>query len=90
MKLMTILISSQTETLLQEQAGRLGQDADSLADTLLREVLEMEAREFEETCTTIVEGLADIEADRTVSFEDARTAWEAEKAARLQKVPAAA
>lgn len=40
--------------------------------------------EYEETCQAISEGLADIEAGRTVSFEDARARWEQQKAARAQ------
>lgn len=76
---MTISISPQTETLLKQQAGRLGQDADTLADTLLQSALEEATRDFEEACQAIEEGLADAEAGRTVSFEDARALWEARK-----------
>lgn len=79
---MAITISPHTETLLREQAGRLGQDVDSFADTLLQNVLEENSREFEETCQAITEGLADAEAGRTVSFEDAQAAWDVQKASR--------
>jgi predicted transcriptional regulator len=74
---MTITLSPQTETLLQEQAERLGQDATTLADTLLQRALEDAARDFEESCAAIAEGFADIEAGRTVSLEEARAQFEA-------------
>ena len=47
---MTITISPQTETLLRDEAGRLGQNADSLADVLLQSVLAEARQDFEETC----------------------------------------
>lgn len=81
----TIIISSQTEVLLREQARRAGQDAHTLADTLLHSALEEAARDFEETCQAIAEGLADVEAGRTVPFEQVLAEWEADKAARRQQ-----
>ena len=74
---MTVTLSPQTGALLQEQSGRFGQDADTLADTLLQQ-----ARDYEETCQAIAEGLADMEAGRTVSFEEVQAQWEAKKVAR--------
>lgn len=62
---MTVSISSQTQELLWEQAGRRASREES-----------------EETCRAIGEGLAEIDAGRTVSFEDARARWEQQKAAR--------
>ena len=79
---MTITLSPQTEALLKEQAGRLGEDAGTLADTLLQSALEEAARDFEETGQAIAEGLADVEAGRTVPFEQILAEWEADKAAR--------
>ena len=79
---MTITLSPQTATLLKEEAERQGQDADALADALLQSALEEAARDFEESCAAIAEGFADIEAGRTVSLEEARSEWEADKAAR--------
>lgn len=83
---MTVSISSQTQELLREQAGRLGEKPDALADTLLLEALRASREEYEETCRAITEGLADIDAGRTVSFEDARARWEQQKATRTQGV----
>ena len=84
---MTVTLSPQTETLLSEQAQRTGQDADALADALLQEVLADAAHDYEETVQAIAEGLADVEAGRTVSFAEARAQWQAQKAARLQPEP---
>ena len=79
---MTITISPQTEAMLQEQSGRYGQDKDTLADSLLQQVLEDAARDYEETCQAIAEGFADIDAGRTISFEEALARREAQKVAR--------
>jgi len=87
---MTITISPQTEAMLQEQSGRFGQDTDTLADSLLQQALEDAARDYEETCEAIAEGLADMEAGRTVSFEEVRAQWEAQKAARRSQTRDAA
>ena len=83
---MTVTLSPQTGALLQEQSGRFGQDTDVLADALLQQALEDAARDYEETCQEIAEGLADMEAGRTVSFEEVRAQWEAQKAARRSQV----
>lgn len=77
---MTLTLSPQTETLLQEQAGLLGQEATELADALLLNALEAARQEYEETCQAIAEGFANIDAGRTVSFEEVRARWEAWKA----------
>ncbi len=82
---MTITISPQTEAMLQEQSGRFGQDRDTLADALLQQALEDAARDYEETCQVIAEGLADMDAGRTIPFEEVRAQWEAEKARRKIK-----
>lgn len=87
---MVVNISPQTQALLQEQAGRLGQKEDALADELLLSALHAVSADYEETCQAITEGLADIEAGRTVSFEDARAQWEHQKAVRAQDVKEAA
>ena len=84
---MTVTLSPQTETLLSEQAQRTGQDTNTLADALLQEVLADAARHYEDTVQAIAEGLADVEAGRTVSFTEARARWGAQKAARLQPEP---
>ena len=69
---MTLTLRPETEARLREQAERLGQDVDSLADALLKDALEEAAREYDETCRAIEEGLADLEAGRTVSFDEVR------------------
>jgi len=82
---MTITLSPQTETMLKEQAGRLGQDADAYAAALLQDVLEEAARDFEESCAAIAESLADIEAGRTYSLEEVRAQFEAEREERRRR-----
>lgn len=67
---MTITISPQTEALLKEQAGRLGEDADTLADTLLQSVLEEAARDFEEAVEGIRRGLEAGAAGDEMPFEE--------------------
>jgi len=84
---MTVTLSPQTEALLQEQAGRFGQDRDTLADALLQQALEDAALDYEETCQAIAEGFADMEAGRTVPFQEVRAQWEAEKARRPRNTP---
>ena len=79
---MTVTLSPQTETLLQEHAGLLGQEATELADALLLDALEAARQDYEETCQAIADGFADIDAGRTVSFEEAWTGREARRAAR--------
>ena len=87
---MTVTLSPQTETLLLEYAGLLGKEANELADALLLDALEAARQDYEETCQAIAEGFADIDAGRTISFEEVRGRWEAEKAARRSKVSVAA
>ncbi len=82
---MTLTLSPQTETLLQEHAGLLGQEARELADALLLDALEAARLDYEETCQAIAEGFADVDAGRTILFEEVRARWEAEKAARRSK-----
>ena len=79
---MTLTLSPHTETLLQEQAGRLGQEARELADALLLDALEAARQDYEETCQAIAEGFADMDAGRTVSLEEAWAGREARRAAR--------
>ncbi len=87
---MTLTLSSQTETLLQKQAGLRGQEAQDLADALLLDALEAAELDYEETCQAIAEGFADIDAGRTVSFEEAWAGREARRAARRSSVRDAA
>lgn len=87
---MTVTLSSHTGALLQEHSGRFGQDTDALADALLQQALEDAARDYEETCQAIADGLAQVEAGQTVSFEEIRAQWEAEKAARRSGATAGA
>ena len=87
---MTLTLSQQTEMLLQEHAGLLGQEAMKLADALLLDALEAARQDYEETCQAIAEGFADIDAGRTVSFEEAWTGREARRAARHSSVQGAA
>lgn len=87
---MVVTISPQTEALLQEQAGRLGQKAEALADTLLLSALQTVDEDYEATCEAIAEGLADVEAGRIVSFDAARAQWETQKARRVRRVQGAA
>jgi hypothetical protein len=85
---MTITLSPQTEALLKEQAGRLGQDADTLADRLLHGALMEAARDFEESCAAIAEALESDPAN-DISFEEYQAQFEAEREARRQKRAAA-
>ena len=87
---MTVTLSPQTETLLQEQAGLLGEEARELVDTLVLEALEARRQEYEETCQAIAEGLADMDAGRTIPFEEVRAKWESEKASRRSSIGEAA
>jgi predicted transcriptional regulator len=69
---MTIRLSDHTEALLKERADRTGESADMLADMLLREALEADTGERDEAAVAaIAEGLADVDAGRTVPFEEA-------------------
>lgn len=58
---MTVSISLQTQELLWEQAGRLGEKPDALADTLLLEALRtaVPARKPEEIRRSVLDVLAD-------------------------------
>ena len=80
---MTVTLSPQTETLLQEHAGLLRQEAGKLADALLLDALEAARQDYEETCQAIAEGFADIDAGRTVSFEEARVWLETRRVERV-------
>ncbi len=59
-----------------------GTDAGGLLLTALCAV----SADYEETCRAVAEGLADIKAGRTISFEEARGRWGRQKAARAQDV----
>ena len=78
---MTITISPQTETMLKEQAGRTGQNADLLADAMLQEMLLESAHDFEEACAAISEALASDPAD-DISLDEYRAQFKADRAAR--------
>lgn len=78
---MTITLSSQTEALLKEQAGRIGQDADALADNLLQNILMSEASDFENSCAAISEELASDPAN-DISLAEYRAQFETERIAR--------
>lgn len=80
---MTLTLNPQTETLLQKQAGLRGQEAQDFADALLLDALEAAELDYEETCQAIAEGFADIDAGRTVSFEEARVWLEMRWAERV-------
>lgn len=54
------------------------------ADALLLQAPEDAARDYEETCQAIAEGLADIDAGRTMSFEEALARREVQKARRRE------
>lgn len=57
------------------------------ADALHSQAREDAARNHEETCQAIAEGLADMDAGRTIPFEEVRAQWEAEKSGRREKTP---
>lgn len=84
---MTVNISAQTQALLREQAERTGEREDALADTLLLQALQAAGADYEQTCHAIAAGLADVDAGRTVSWEEARALWERRKAARAAEAP---
>ena len=77
---MTITLSQQTGMLLQEMAQLWDWDAEELAEALLLEALEARQQEYEKSCQAIAEGLADLDAGRTVSFEEAWVGREARRA----------
>lgn len=79
---MAVTLSPQTEALLRDQAHRLGQSPDLLADALLLGALQSARDDFEETCQAIAEGLADADAGRVTSLEAARADWERRNAAQ--------
>ena len=87
---MTVILSPQVETLVREHAVLLGEEARELVDALVLEALEARRQEYEETCQAIAEGLADMDAGRTISFEEVRAKWEAEKAGRRSSIGKAA
>ena len=61
---MTITLRPSTEAMLVEKARQEGQDLDTVADTLLADVLEAELREQEETAAAITKAMAAAEAGR--------------------------
>ena len=61
---MTIVLSEQTETRLREKAEREGQDMNAIADDLLANALDWDAREREEAAEGIQRGLDDFAAGR--------------------------
>jgi len=67
---MTITLSAQTEALLKEQAGRLGEDADTLADVLLQSALEEAVHDFEEAVEGIRRGLEAAATGDEMPFEE--------------------
>lgn len=71
----------ETESLLKAQAGRLGQDADTLAASLRRDILERVDHDFDDSCAAVAEALASDPAD-DISLEDYRAQFEAARVAR--------
>lgn len=61
---MTIVLTEQTETRLREKAEREGQDMNAIADALLANALNWDAREREEAAEGIRRGLEDFAAGR--------------------------
>lgn len=81
---MTITLAPQTEAKLKAMASREGRDENTLADTLLAEVLESANRDFEESCTAISESLASV-PKHDVSLEEYRAQFESERETRRRE-----
>ena len=75
---MTLTITLETETMLREKAAREGQDVDVVADALLSQVLEWEARERNEVIAAVREGLEDSRQSRVTPL----AAWDARMRAK--------
>lgn len=67
---MTATLSLKTEALLREMAQLWNWDVEELANALLLEALETAKVDYEETCQAIAEGLAEVDAGRTIPFEE--------------------
>jgi hypothetical protein len=85
---MTVTISPQTELLLTEQAGRMGQNADTLADVLLQHALAEAAHDFEDSCAAISEALSG-DPTEDMSLEQYRAQFETKRLRQAQKQEAA-
>ena len=70
---MPIMIQPQTEAKLRERAKREGQDMDTLADRLLDDMLEWEARDRAEAVEGIKRGLEDFAHGRCRPFSEFAT-----------------
>jgi len=80
----TIDVPEDEAEVLRRLAGEEGRSVEEVALNRLIDMLEAEARDFEEACQGIAEGIADMEAGRTVSLEEVRARFEAEREARRQ------
>ena len=65
---MAITLTPETEAKLRETAWHEGQDADSLADAMLAEVLAPRAQEFEEDITAVQEAWVAVREGRERPF----------------------
>jgi len=66
---MTITLEPETESKLSEKAKREGRTIDALANDLLAEILEQEAREFAQNVAAIKEGFEAIAAGKEKPLE---------------------
>lgn len=67
---MTITVSPEVEERLRQQAKLEGKDIGSVADRLLADALDWQARDREETLEGIRAGLRDVEAGRVKPAEE--------------------
>lgn len=67
---MAIVLKPETEEKLRQTAQWEGQDADTLADTLLAEVLAQREREFAEDIAAVQEAMEDVRAGRVRPYEE--------------------
>jgi predicted transcriptional regulator len=78
----TLDVPEETAEALRRVAGEEGRSIQEVIVERLVGALEAEARDFEEACEGIAAGIADMEAGRTVSLEEVRAQFEAEREAR--------
>jgi predicted transcriptional regulator len=85
---MPITLSPEIEERIQKAAALRGLDANTYAVSLLTASLEDDHEEFKDACRGIAAGIADMEAGRTVSFEEYRAERRAAREARRRRTEA--
>ena len=67
---MTITLTPETGAQVNEQAQKSGKDVSSLVELYVKQVLEWQKQDLEETLEAINEGMADFEAGRSKPMSD--------------------